>query len=110
MPNHSSYSVVSTDFDGALFNMNAAVSRAYPQNNSSKSVRDIIDRTISYKVWLRRSDTPLRYGVPGGMSCENIPLVLIKGQTHNSNIRLRDQIVETLFSCYDDSQLHSEIL
>ena len=39
----------------------------------SKSVRDIIDRTISSKVRLRRSDTPLRYGVPGGASCETIP-------------------------------------
>ena len=29
-------------------------------------------------------------------------IVLIEDQTRNSNIRLRDQIVETLFSCYDD--------
>ena len=29
-------------------------------------------------------------------------IVLYEGQTRNSNIRLRDQIVETLFSCYDD--------
>ena len=28
LPNHSSYDVVSTDLDGALFNMNAAVSNA----------------------------------------------------------------------------------
>ena len=46
------------DFDGALFKVNAAVSKAYPQNDSSKLVRDIIDRTISNKVWLRRLDTP----------------------------------------------------
>ena len=38
-----------TDFDGALFNVNAAVSKAYPQKDSGKSVRDIIDRTI-YQV------------------------------------------------------------
>ena len=31
-------------------------------------------------------------------------------QTRNSNILLHDQIVETLFSCYDDFALHSEIL
>ena len=37
------------DFDGALFKVNVAVSRAYPQNDSGKSVRDIIDRTISSK-------------------------------------------------------------
>ena len=36
-------------------------------------------------------------------------IVLIEDQTRNSNIRLRDQIAETLFSCYDDSPLHSEI-
>ena len=35
--------------------------------------------------------------------------VLNEGQTRNSNIRIRDQIVETLFSCYDDSPLHFEI-
>src|SRR3954466_400992 len=72
-PNHNSYGVVSTDFDGALFKVNAAVSRAYPQNDSGRSVRDIIDRTISNRVRLRRSDTPLRRGVTGGMSCETIP-------------------------------------
>ena len=38
------------DFDGALFNVNATVSIAKPQNYSGKSVRDIIDRTISNKV------------------------------------------------------------
>ena len=37
-------------------------------------------------------------------------VILNEGQTRNSNIRLRDQIVETLFSCYDDSPLHSKIL
>ena len=37
-------------------------------------------------------------------------IVLIEDQTRNSNIRLRDQIVETLFSCHDDFSLHSEIL
>ena len=37
------------------------------------SIRYIIDRTISNKVWLQRSDTPLRCGVPGGVSCETIP-------------------------------------
>ena len=73
LPNHSSYGVISTDLDGALFKVNVAVSRAYPQNDSGKSVRDIIDRTISNKVRLRRADTPLRRGVPGGVSCETIP-------------------------------------
>src|SRR3954468_22994787 len=37
-------------------------------------------------------------------------IVLIEDQTRNSNIRLRDQIVETLFSCHDDFSLFSEIL
>ena len=37
-PNHNSYGVVSTDLDGALFKVNVAVSRAYPQNDSGKSV------------------------------------------------------------------------
>src|SRR3954463_2192652 len=36
-------------------------------------------------------------------------IVLIEDQTRNSNICLRDQIVETLFSCHDDFPLHSEI-
>ena len=36
-------------------------------------------------------------------------IVLIEDQTRNSNIRLRDQIVETLFSCHDDFPLYSEI-
>ena len=31
-------------------------------------------------------------------------------QTHNSNIPLHGQIIETLFSCYDDFPLHSKIL
>ena len=34
---------------------------------------------------------------------------IVEGQTRNSNIRLYDQIVETFFSCYDDSPLYSEI-
>ena len=29
-------------------------------------------------------------------------IILIEDQTRNSNIRLRDQIAENLFSCYDD--------
>ena len=62
-----------TDFDGALFKVNATVSNAQPQNDSGKSVRDIIDRTISNKVRLRLSNTPLRCGAPGGVSCETIP-------------------------------------
>ena len=36
-------------------------------------------------------------------------IVLVEDQTRNSNIRLCDQIVETLFYCYDDFPLHSEI-
>ena len=60
------------DFDGALFNVNAAVSRAYPQNDSGKSVRDMIDGTKSNRVRLRRSDTPLCCGVPGGVSSKTI--------------------------------------
>ena len=52
LPNNNSYGVISTDLDGALCNMNATVSNAQPKNDSGKSVRDIIDRTISNKVWL----------------------------------------------------------
>ena len=48
-----------------------------PNNVYKKKVvqqtSDIIDRTISNKVRLRRLDTPLRCGVPGGVSCETIP-------------------------------------
>ena len=73
LPNHSSYGVVSTDLDGALFNLSATISNAQPQNDSGQSVRDIIERTISNKVRLRRSNTPLRRGVLGGVSCETIP-------------------------------------
>ena len=35
-------------------------------------------------------------------------IVLYEGQTRKSNILLHDQIVETLFCCYDDSPLHSK--
>ena len=76
------------------------------KNDSGKSVRDIIDCTISNKVRLRCSDTPLRCGVLGGVSC----VVSNVHQTRNSNILLHDQIVETLFSCHDDFPLHSKIL
>ena len=71
-----SYDVVSTDLDGVLSKVNAAVSNAYPQNKNRRSVRDIIDRTISHKVRLRCPDTPLLYGVPGGFNCETIPQCL----------------------------------
>ena len=37
-------------------------------------------------------------------------IVLNEGQTCISNIRLPDQIVETLFSYYDDSPLHAKFL
>ena len=47
-PNHNSYGVVSTDLDGALFKVNVAVSIAYPQNDSGRSVRDIIDLPLSF--------------------------------------------------------------
>ena len=40
------------DLDGALFNVNVAVSNEQPQNYSGKSVRDIIDSTIYNKVRL----------------------------------------------------------
>ena len=110
LPNHSSYGIVSTDLDGALFRVNAGVSNAKPQNDSGKLIREIIDRIISNKVRLQRSDTPLRCGVPGGVSCELFRIVSNVHQTRNSNILLHDQIIGILFSCYDDFQLHSEIL
>jgi hypothetical protein len=51
------------DLDGALFEMNAIISNTYPQNNIGKLEKDIIDCTLSSKVGLRCSDTPLRCGV-----------------------------------------------
>ena len=41
---------------------------------------------------------------PGTPQCNGV------SEHRNSNILLHDQIVETLFSCYDDSPLYSEIL
>ena len=73
LPCHISYGVVATDLDGALFKMNAVVSNAYPQNDKGKSVRDIIDRTLSNRVRLRHSDTPLRCGIPAGVSYGTMP-------------------------------------
>ena len=73
-------------------------------------MRDIIDRTISNKVRFQRTTHHYVVIFPGGVSCETIPHCFNEGQTRNSNIRPHDQIVETLFSCYDDSPLHSEIL
>ena len=55
-----------------FFNVNVAVSNAWSQNDIGKSVRNIIDRTISNKVRLWRLDKPLDYGVPGGVSSETI--------------------------------------
>ena len=69
---HNSYGVFSTTFDGILFNKNAVVSNAYPQKDIGRSVRLIIDQTISNKVQFLLSDTPFHYGVPGGVSCETI--------------------------------------
>ena len=67
-PVHISCGVLSTDFDGTLLSVKAAVSRAYPQNDKGKSDLLIIDRTMSNKVLFLRSDTPFLYGVPGGVS------------------------------------------
>ena len=89
--------------------MNAAVSNAYPQNDSGKSVRDIIDRTIYNKVRLRRSDTPCVAVCQAASVVKRFHTSLGVCQTRDSNILLHDQIVETLFSCYDDFPLHSEI-
>ena len=96
-----------------FFNVNAAVFNAWPQNDSDKSVRNIIDCTISNKVRLWRSDTPLRYGVPGGVSCETIPQFQMKtklktqiGEVHlhriskgNCWIQLLSQIWRQDFCC-----------
>ena len=57
LPVHISYGVLSTNFDGTLFNVKAAVSRAQPQNDNGRSDWLIIDRTMSNRVRLRRSDT-----------------------------------------------------
>ena len=96
--------------DSALFNVNVAVSNALPQNDSGKSVRDIIDRTI----YLIENDYNVRaphYTVVFQVAwvVKQFHIVLNERQTRNSNIHLHDEIIETLFSCYDDSPLHSEI-
>ena len=57
LPVHISYGVLSTDFDGTLFSVKPAVSRAQPQNENGRSDWLIIDRTMSNKVRLRRSET-----------------------------------------------------
>ena len=57
-PVHMSYGVLTTDLDGTLLSVKAVVSRAYPQNDNGRSDWLIIDRTMSNKVQLRRSDTP----------------------------------------------------
>ena len=47
LPNHSSYGVASTDLDGALFNVNVAVSNAFTLNRApSKSVE-----ATPYELW-----------------------------------------------------------
>ena len=95
------------DLDGSLFKVNVAVSRAYPQNDSGKSVRDIIDRTISDRVRLRHSDTPLRSGVPGGVSCENVfHISLSVYQIRDLSILLHDLIVRILSFDHVDSLPH----
>ena len=94
-----------------LFNVNAAVSNAWSQNNIGKSVRNIIDCTIS------NNGTVMTIGHTIMLWCSRwhefvklFHIFLTEGQTHNSNIHLHDQIVETFFSCYDDFALHSEII
>src|SRR5436189_130139 len=46
-PVHISYGVVSTELDGIRFNVNATVSRVYPQKYDGRSVLLIIDLTMS---------------------------------------------------------------
>ena len=45
---HISYGVLVIDFDGILFKIYAAVSRAYLQNEIGRSVKHIKDHTISH--------------------------------------------------------------
>ena len=72
-PVHISCGVLSTDFDGTLLSVKATVSRVYPQNDNGKSDLLIIDRTMSNKVLLLRSNMPFLCGVPGGVSRGTIP-------------------------------------
>ena len=65
---HISCGVLSTNFDGTLLSVKAAVSRAYPRNDKDKSNLLIIDRAMSNKVLFLRSDTPFLYGLPGRVS------------------------------------------
>ena len=67
-PVHISCGVLSTDFDGTLLSVKAAVSRAYPQNYKGKSDFLIIDRTMSNKVRFLCSDMPFLCGVPEDVS------------------------------------------
>ena len=50
LPFHISYGVLTIDFEGILFRIYAAVFRVYPQNYIKKSMKHIIDHTISNKV------------------------------------------------------------
>ena len=82
-----------------------------PKNDSGKPIRDIIDCTISNKVLVMTFEHTIKLWCSRWHEFVKLfHIVLIEDQTRNSNICLRDQIAETLFSCYDDSPLHSEIL
>src|SRR6185503_8926409 len=70
---HNSYGVFSTAFDGARFSVSAAVRSACPQKEIGRSLRPIVDRTMSNKVRFLLSDTPFHCGVPGGVNSESIP-------------------------------------
>lgn len=57
-PFHISYRMLATDFKGILFIIYAAVSREYPQNDIEKSMKHIMDHTISNRMRFLLSDTP----------------------------------------------------
>ena len=72
---HNSYGVFSTAFDGARFSVSAAVRSACPQKEIGRSLRPIVDRTMSNKVRFLLSDTPFHFGVPRGVNSKVYPFL-----------------------------------
>ena len=76
-----------------------------------KEFQSEVENHHNKKIKFLRSDRRGEYlSHEFGTDLRKCGIVLNEGQTRNSNILLGDQNVETLFSCYDNSPIHSEIL
>ncbi len=76
-----------------------------------KEFQSEVENQRDRKIKFLRSDRGGEYlSHEFGTHLRKCGIVSNEDQTRNSNICLYDQIVETLFSCYDDSLLHSKIL